>query len=82
MVCWPGGAPISAQDGVTVRLDPSGSVACNAGVTEQGQGTDVVIKITKRVASSLGRQLAQPIKITVIVCEVMQEPMRGLALLR
>jgi carbon-monoxide dehydrogenase large subunit len=38
-----GGAPIAAQDGVTVRLDPSGALACAAGVTEQGQGTETIL---------------------------------------
>src|SRR5260370_34251621 len=34
-----GGAPISAQDGCTLRLEPGGSVTCAISVTEQGQGT-------------------------------------------
>ena len=33
-----GGAPISGQEGTTVRLEPSGSVTALVGVTEQGQG--------------------------------------------
>ncbi len=39
----PAGAPISAQDGTTVRLEPSGAITCLTGVTEQGQGTDTVL---------------------------------------
>jgi aerobic carbon-monoxide dehydrogenase large subunit len=35
-----GGARISAQDGATIRLEPTGMVTCLASVTEQGQGTD------------------------------------------
>jgi len=35
-----GGARISAQDGATVRLEPTGMVTCLSSVTEQGQGTD------------------------------------------
>ena len=35
-----GGARISAQDGATLRLDPTGMVTCLASVTEQGQGTE------------------------------------------
>ena len=34
-----GGAPISGQEGTTVRLEPSGAVTVLSGVTEQGQGT-------------------------------------------
>jgi len=37
-----GGARISAQDGATVRLEPTGMVTCLASVTEQGQGTEAV----------------------------------------
>jgi carbon-monoxide dehydrogenase large subunit len=38
-----GGANISAQDGVTIRLDAQGAIICQTGVTEQGQGTEAVI---------------------------------------
>ena len=38
-----GGAPISAQDGVTIRLDPSGSVHVAASITEQGQGAETIL---------------------------------------
>ena len=34
-----GGAPISGQEGTTVRLEPSGAVTALVGVTNQGQGT-------------------------------------------
>lgn len=37
-----GGARISGQDAATVRLDPSGSVSCQVGVGEQGQGTETI----------------------------------------
>jgi len=37
-----GGARISAQDGATVRLEPTGMVTCLVSVTEQGQGTEGV----------------------------------------
>jgi aerobic carbon-monoxide dehydrogenase large subunit len=47
-----GGARISAQDGATVRLDATGAVICQSGVTEQGQGTEAVI--AQCVASSFG----------------------------
>src|SRR6516162_3719042 len=35
-----GGARISSQDGVAVRLDAQGSVICQTSITEQGQGTE------------------------------------------
>jgi carbon-monoxide dehydrogenase large subunit len=38
-----GGAPISAQDGATVRLDAAGALHVSASITEQGQGTNTVI---------------------------------------
>src|SRR5437016_1577615 len=38
-----GGAKISAQDGVTMRLDAQGAIICQTGVTEQGQGAEAVI---------------------------------------
>jgi carbon-monoxide dehydrogenase large subunit len=39
-----GGARISAQDGATVRMDPDGSVVVLSGVTEQGQGTEGILR--------------------------------------
>ena len=38
-----GGARISAQDGVTIKLDAQGAIICQTGVTEQGQGAEAVI---------------------------------------
>jgi aerobic carbon-monoxide dehydrogenase large subunit len=38
-----GGARISSQDGVTIKLDAQGAIVCHTGVTEQGQGTEAVI---------------------------------------
>ena len=38
-----GGAKISAQDGVTIKLDAQGNIQCQTGVTEQGQGAEAVI---------------------------------------
>ncbi len=37
-----GGARISAQDGATLRFEPTGMVTCLVSVTEQGQGTEGV----------------------------------------
>ncbi len=38
-----GGAPISAQDGATLRLDAGGGLRVSSSVTEQGQGTNTVL---------------------------------------
>ncbi len=38
-----GGAPISAQDGASVRLDAAGALHVSASITEQGQGTNTII---------------------------------------
>ncbi len=35
-----GGARISSQDGVAVRMDAQGSVICQTSITEQGQGSE------------------------------------------
>src|SRR6185295_11140557 len=37
-----GGARISAQDGATLRFEPTGMVTVMCSVTEQGQGTDAI----------------------------------------
>jgi carbon-monoxide dehydrogenase large subunit len=38
-----GGAKITSQDGVTIKLDAQGAIICHTGVTEQGQGAEAVI---------------------------------------
>ncbi|MGH7412967.1 MAG: xanthine dehydrogenase family protein molybdopterin-binding subunit, partial [Candidatus Rokuibacteriota bacterium] len=38
-----GGAPISGQEGATLRLEPSGAVTALVGVTNQGQGTPLAL---------------------------------------
>ncbi len=38
-----GGAPITAQDGCVMQLDPSGAVRVQVSVTEQGQGTEAIM---------------------------------------
>ena len=57
-----GGARISAQDGVTVRLDAQGAIICHTGVTEQGQGAEAVI--AQVAASSFGVQIERVRVIT------------------
>ena len=47
-----GGARISSQDGATLKLDATGAVICQSGVTEQGQGTELIL--AQIVASSFG----------------------------
>ncbi|MBV9530263.1 MAG: xanthine dehydrogenase family protein, partial [Bradyrhizobium sp.] len=47
-----GGARISSQDGVAVRLDAQGSVICQTSITEQGQGSGAVA--AQIVAAVLG----------------------------
>lgn len=38
-----GGAPISAQDGATVRLDAAGALHVSCSITESGQGTNTIL---------------------------------------
>jgi aerobic carbon-monoxide dehydrogenase large subunit len=45
-----GGAKISSQDGVVVRLDAQGSVICQTSITEQGQGSE---SLTAQIVGSV-----------------------------
>ena len=56
-----GGAHISARDGVTIRLDPTGGITCLTGVTEQGQGTEAMI--AQIAASAVGVPL-EKVRVT------------------
>ena len=47
-----GGARISSQDGATLKLDSTGAVFVHSGVTEQGQGAELVL--AQCVATSFG----------------------------
>ncbi len=67
-----GGARISAQDGATLRLDPSGMVTCLASVTEQGQGTEGVF--AQIAASAVGVTLD---KVRVITGDTGVTPYGG-----
>ena len=51
-----GGARISSQDGVAVRLDAAGTIICQTSVTEQGQGAEAVT--AQVVATALGVPMA------------------------
>ncbi len=57
-----GGAKISAQDGVTIKLDAQGAIICQTGVTEQGQGAEAVI--AQVAASAFGVPIEQVRVIT------------------
>ena len=48
----PSGAPISTQDGCTLRLEPSGAIRCVTSLTDQGQGT--LTAVAQIVAESVG----------------------------
>jgi carbon-monoxide dehydrogenase large subunit len=39
-----GGAHISAQDGASIRLEGSGAIHLSSSITEQGQGTEAIMK--------------------------------------
>ena len=67
-----GGAPISAQDGCTIRLDPGGSITCLTGITEQGQGTDTMI--AQVAASAVGVPLD---KVRVVTGDTEVTPYGG-----
>jgi carbon-monoxide dehydrogenase large subunit len=45
-----GGAKISSQDGVVVRLDAQGTVTCHTSITEQGQGSE---SLTAQIVGSV-----------------------------
>jgi carbon-monoxide dehydrogenase large subunit len=45
-----GGARISSQDGVAVRLDATGSLICQTSITEQGQGSE---SLTAQIVGSV-----------------------------
>ena len=48
----PSGAPISTQDGCTLRLEPSGTIRCVTSLTDQGQGT--LTALAQIVADTVG----------------------------
>jgi carbon-monoxide dehydrogenase large subunit len=57
-----GGARISAQDGATLRLDPTGMVTVMCSVTEQGPGTEAIFH--QIAASAVGVTLEKTKVIT------------------
>src|SRR5258707_10955520 len=67
-----GGARISSQDGVTVRLDATGSVICQTSITEQGQGSESLT--AQIVGSVLGGSLE---RVRVILGDTDNTPYGG-----
>src|SRR5205807_1426645 len=67
-----GGARISAQDGATLRLEPTGMVTVMCSVTEQGQGTEAVF--AQVAASAVGVTLD---KVRVIPGDTAVTPYGG-----
>jgi carbon-monoxide dehydrogenase large subunit len=67
-----GGARISAQDGATLRLEPTGMVTVLCSVTEQGQGTEAIF--AQIAASAVGVSLE---KIKVITGDTGVTPYGG-----
>jgi aerobic carbon-monoxide dehydrogenase large subunit len=67
-----GGAKISSQDGVAVRLDAQGSVICQTSITEQGQGSESL------TAQIVGSVLGVPMeRIRVILGDTDNTPYGG-----
>src|SRR3954462_7339107 len=67
-----GGARISAQDGATLRLEPTGMVTVMCSVTEQGQGTEGIF--AQIAASAVGISLD---KVKVITGDTGVTPYGG-----
>jgi len=67
-----GGARISAQDGATLRLEPTGMVTVMCSVTEQGQGTEAIF--AQIAASAVGVSLD---KVRVITGDTGVTPYGG-----
>jgi len=67
-----GGAKISSQDGVAVRLDAQGAVICQTSITEQGQGSESLT--AQIVGSGLGVSME---KVRVVLGDTDQTPYGG-----
>jgi carbon-monoxide dehydrogenase large subunit len=53
----PTGAPISVQDGCTIRLEPTGVLRCVTSITDQGQGT--LHSLAQIIADTVGIDIDQ-----------------------
>jgi aerobic carbon-monoxide dehydrogenase large subunit len=67
-----GGARISSQDGVFVRMDATGAVVAQTSITEQGQGSEAIT--AQVVASALGVPLS---RVRVILGDTDNTPYGG-----
>ncbi|WP_406854212.1 xanthine dehydrogenase family protein molybdopterin-binding subunit [Alsobacter sp. KACC 23698] len=67
-----GGARISSQDGVTVKLDATGAVICQTSITEQGQGSEAIT--AQIVATAMGVSMD---KVRVILGDTDNTPYGG-----
>jgi carbon-monoxide dehydrogenase large subunit len=67
-----GGARISSQDGVSVRMDATGAVVAHTSITEQGQGSEAIT--AQVVASALGVPLS---RVRVILGDTDNTPYGG-----
>ena len=65
-------APVSVQDGCTLRLEPSGAVRCLTSTTDQGQGT--LTGLVQIIAETLGLETSD---IDVIAGDSSQSPYGG-----
>jgi len=67
-----GGAKISSQDGVAIRMDATGSVICQTSITEQGQGSESL------TAQIVGSVLGVPMdRVRVILGDTDNTPYGG-----
>ena len=67
-----GGAKISSQDGVALRMDATGSVICQTSITEQGQGSESL------TAQIVGSVLGVPMeRVRVILGDTDNTPYGG-----
>ena len=57
-----GGAKISSQDGVAVRLDAQGAVICQTSITEQGQGSE---SLTAQIVGSVLGVSMDKVRVTL-----------------
>jgi carbon-monoxide dehydrogenase large subunit len=67
-----GGARISAQDGATARLEPSGAVTVSVSVGEQGQGTEAIF--AQILADAVGVAMAD---VRVVTGDTQATPYGG-----
>jgi carbon-monoxide dehydrogenase large subunit len=67
-----GGARISSQDGVVVRMDATGAIICQTSITEQGQGSEAIT--AQVVASVLGMPMS---RVRVILGDTDMTPYGG-----